>query len=167
EPDEGVLADFQALGVRIVLCSAADGRGLDELRAVLTGKQSVLAGASGVGKSTLINALVPGAEAATAAVRLKDQRGRHTTTAAVVYDLPGGGMVIDTPGLRELGIGIGPAELTWYFPEFEPLAARCRFRDCTHSHEPDCAVQQAAENGEILPRRYDSYLRILDTLDER
>jgi len=167
EPDEDVLADFQALGVRIVLCSAADGRGLDELRAVLAGKQSVLAGASGVGKSTLINAIVPGAEAATAAVRQKDQRGRHTTTAAVVYDLPGGGTVIDTPGLRELGIGIGPAELTWYFPEFEPLAARCRFRDCTHSREPDCAVQQAAENGEILPRRYESYLRILETLDER
>ena len=126
----------------------------------------MLAGASGVGKSTLVNALVPGAGAAVREVRAKDDRGRHTTSAATVYDLPGGGLLVDTPGIREIGIRLTAEELSWYFPEFEPLQSRCRFRNCSHTHEPACAVQAAVEAGEISPRRFESYLRILATLDE-
>jgi ribosome biogenesis GTPase len=95
---------------------------------------------------------------------MKDERGRHTTTSAAVYDLPGGGMLVDTPGLRELGMSLDAEELPWYFPEFEPFAPQCRFNDCTHTHEPDCAVIAAVEAGRIPPRRYESYLRILETL---
>jgi ribosome biogenesis GTPase len=117
-----------------------------------------------VGKTALINALVPGASEATGAVREADGRGRHTTSAALVYDLPGGGIIVDTPGIRELGMNLTAAELPWYFPEFEPLAPVCRFNDCTHTHEPDCAVVAAVEAGQISRRRYESYLRIMDSL---
>ena len=163
-PDDAVLADFRSLDVRVLLCSAKSGAGLDELRPVLQGKRSVLAGASGVGKSALINSLVPGAEAVTRTVRRKDSRGRHTTSAATVYDLPGGGFIVDTPGIRELGVRVERAELSWYFPEFDALCPKCKFNDCTHTHEPGCAVVAAVERGEIKSRRYDGYLRILETL---
>jgi len=166
KPDKQVLADFKSLGIDVLLCSAATGKGTRALSRKLTGKRSILAGASGVGKSTLINAIVPDANAATRTVRAADERGRHTTTAAVVYDLPGGGMLIDTPGIRELGMRLDATELPWYFPEFEALAPACRFNNCTHTHEPECAVLRAVEAGDIVPRRYESYLRILDTLSE-
>ncbi len=163
-PDKNVLADFESLDMPIVLCSALTGEGLDLLRQQLAGKRSVLAGASGAGKTTLINAIVPGAQAATQPVRAKDQRGRHTTSAAVVYDLPGGGLIIDTPGIRELAVQLSADQLPWYFPEFEQVAPRCKFNNCTHTHEPDCAVIAAVEDGAIPSRRYDSYLRILETI---
>jgi ribosome biogenesis GTPase len=163
-PDAGMLDDLRARGVEVHLASAATGAGAAELAAALAGRRSVLAGASGVGKSTLVNAMVPGAQAATNAVRARDERGRHTTSAAVVYDLPAGGMIVDTPGIRELGVGLEASELPWYFPEFEPLAPQCRFNDCTHTHEPQCAVVAAVESGGVDPRRYESYLRILETL---
>ncbi len=170
-PDQAVTAGFVELGVHIVQCSAVTGEGLEDLRAALAGRRSVLAGASGTGKSTLVNAIIPGAAAATRPVRRSDERGRHTTAAAVIYDLPpagpgqpAGGMIVDTPGVRELGMELTAAELPWYFPEFEQLAGRCQFRNCTHTHEPDCAVIAAVQAGDIQPRRYDSYLRILDSL---
>ena len=166
-PDKEILADCDALGVQIHLTSAVQGEGLDELAMALKDKRSVLAGASGVGKSTLINALVPGANVATRTVRRKDRRGRHVTSAAAMYDLPGGGVLVDTPGIRQLGINLTPAELPWYFPEFEQLAGQCKFNDCTHTHEADCAVLAAVEADEIPRRRYESYLRILDTLGDR
>jgi len=164
DPDEQVLGEFEALDVTVHRTSAVTGAGLDSLAAALREKRSVLAGASGVGKSTLINALVPGADAGTRRVRAKDQRGRHKTSAAAMYDLPGGGVLVDTPGLRELGINLTAEELPWYYPEFEPFAQQCKFSDCTHTHEPDCAVIDAVRKGRILPRRYESYLRILETL---
>jgi len=164
--DRRVLDDFRALGIDIFFCSARTGEGLDALRAALAAKRSVLAGASGVGKSTLINAMVPSAAAATRTVRLKDQRGRHTTSAASVYDLPGGGLLVDTPGIRELGMKLDVEELPWYFPEFEQRAQACHFNDCTHTHEPDCAIRAAVEGGKIPPRRYASYLRLRETLDD-
>jgi ribosome biogenesis GTPase len=164
-PDKGVLAEFHELGIETLLVSAASGEGLDQLRSRLRGHRSVLAGASGVGKTTLINALIPDADALTRSVREKDDRGRHTTTSALVYDLPEGGMIIDTPGIRELGMAIPARQLPWYFPEFESLAPQCRFNDCTHTHEPGCAIQAAVESGEISPRRYGSYLRILDSME--
>ena len=166
-PDESTVAGFVDLGVKVVLCSAVTGAGLDDLRAALAGRRSVLAGASGVGKSTLVNALVPGATAAVRSVRVKDQRGRHTTGATCIYELAGdarGGVIVDTPGVRELGIELTAAELPWYFPEFDEHSPRCHFSNCTHTHEPDCAVLAAVEAGTISARRYESYLRILGTL---
>ena len=183
-PSEDDRAYFASLGVPAVLCSAVTGAGLDELRGLLAGRRTVLAGASGVGKSSLINALVPGAEAATREVRMKDERGRHTTASAAVYDLPAtgaadggadapvelptvgaGGVLVDTPGLRELGLPIGGDELPWYFPEFEPYAPLCRMSRCTHVHEPACAVIRAVDEGLIPPRRYDSYLRMRESIE--
>jgi ribosome biogenesis GTPase len=171
-PDPAIVAGFVEMGLKVILCSAITGEGLDDLRAALAGRRSVLAGASGAGKSTLVNALIPHAAAATREVRLKDRRGRHTTAAASVYELPaaGGGqagMLVDTPGIRELGIALTAVELPWYFPEFDAPAGLCRFKDCTHTHEPHCAVRAAVESGAIPARRYDSYLRILDTLAEK
>jgi len=165
-PPDGVLEGFEAMGLKAILVSAATRTGLEELRTALAGKRTILAGQSGVGKSTLINAIIPGAQAATNEIRMKDQRGRHTTSSAVIYDLSAGGMIVDTPGVRELGVYMGVNELPWYFPEFDPFTAACKFRDCTHTHEPSCAVQQAVESGAIAARRYESYLRILETLDE-
>lgn len=162
-PDDALIRDFESLGLEVIPCSAKTGDGLESLSRRLSGKQTVLAGASGVGKSTLINAIVPDADAATRTVREKDQRGRHTTSATVVYGLPGGGIIVDTPGLRELGIRLDEAELSWYFPEFEAVAGQCKFRNCTHTHEPDCAVIEGVEQGRIIPRRYRSYLNILET----
>jgi ribosome biogenesis GTPase / thiamine phosphate phosphatase len=162
--DETVLTDFEDLGVQILFCSALTGEGMEALGAILTGKRSILAGASGVGKSTLVNGLIPGATAATREIRDKDNRGRHTTSATKVYRLPGGGLLVDTPGIRELGMHLEADELPWYFPEFEALSRECRFNDCTHTHEPGCAVRSAAESGSIPSRRYASYLRLLDTI---
>ena len=164
QADPSVLADFASLGVEIIQCSAVTGEGLENLIKVLEGKRSVLAGASGVGKSTLINGILPGTNAVTNTVRDKDKRGRHTTTASVVYDLPAGGIIVDTPGLRELGLAMSASELPWYFPEFEQVAQQCKFRDCTHTHEPKCAVIAAVQVGDILPRRYAGYLNIRQTL---
>jgi ribosome biogenesis GTPase len=164
--DEKILADISALKVPIVRCSAATGAGVDALAERLAGKRSVLAGASGVGKTSLINRVVPEAEGETRSVRAKDQRGRHTTSQSRVYDLPRGGMLVDTPGVRELGLDLQPQELPWFFPEIEEYAPKCKFNDCTHTHEPDCAVRAAVEAGLIRPRRYESYLRILETLED-
>jgi len=163
-PDGDTVAELQGLLGSVVCCSCKTGEGLDALAAALKGRKSVLAGASGTGKSTLINCLVPGAGAATRTIRTKDNRGRHRTSAAAVYQLPAGGLLVDTPGVRELGIRLEAAELPWYFPEFTELSGQCKFRNCTHTHEPDCAVIQAVQAGELSPRRYESYLRIHETL---
>jgi len=164
-PEEALIEHFTEMGLAPLCCSAVTGGGMEALAERLTGRRNVLAGPSGAGKSTLINALVPGANALTRKVRSKDRRGRHTTSAAVVYDLAGGGLIVDTPGVRELGMDLTVQELSWYFPEFEPYLGRCRFNNCTHTHEPDCAVAHAVETGEVSSRRYDSYRRILETLE--
>jgi len=165
-PDEQLLADFAAMGIDVFACSALKAEGISALRASSLNRRSVLAGASGVGKSTLINAMVPSAAATVRPLGKLKARGRHTTTAAAIYDLPEGGMIVDTPGVRELGLQLEAAEVPWYFPEFEKLTGQCRFNDCTHTHEPGCAVIAAVQTGVIPPRRYDSYLRILETLEE-
>ncbi|MBI5722654.1 MAG: ribosome small subunit-dependent GTPase A [Planctomycetes bacterium] len=163
-PDEDALGEFESL-VRAFRCCPPTGEGIGPLLAEIAGATCVLTGASGVGKSALVNAMVPGAAAATRQIRAKDERGRHTTTSASVYDLPDGGLIVDTPGVRELGVGLRREELAWYFPEFEPFAGQCKFADCSHSHEPDCAVIRAAESGAVNQRRYESYLRILQSVE--
>lgn len=165
-PDRQALEAFAAMELKTVPISARTGEGLDALLPELAGRRSVVAGASGVGKSTLINRLVPGADLPTREVRRADERGRHTTSSAAIHELPGGGVLVDTPGIRELGLRIEPAELPWYFPEFEQFVPQCRFSNCTHTHEPDCAVAAAVEAEKIPARRYQSYLHLLDTLEE-
>jgi ribosome biogenesis GTPase len=99
-------------------------------------------------------------------VRKSDKRGRHTTASAFIYKLPDGGVIVDTPGVRELGMDMELSELPWYFPDFEPFAAGCKFNDCTHTHEPLCAVLAAVEDGKLPRVRYESYLRIFESIEQ-
>ena len=163
EPDE--LHPYRELGIPILLTSCEDGRGLDDLRQALEGRFSVLAGASGVGKSSLLNALEPSLNIETQEVSNFNEKGRHTTTTARLYTF-NNIRIIDTPGIRKLGIsGVSPEELAFYFPEIEPYAHACKFRDCTHTCEPGCAVLEAVENGDIPQQRYGSYLRIRESME--
>ncbi len=166
EPDHELMNEYAALGVKWVCCSAMTGAGIESVRELLRGRASILAGASGVGKSSILNALVEGLNLATREVRQRDSRGRHTTSAATLYELPSGGKVVDTPGIRELGIEMEAAELPWYFPEFWPYSPQCRFKDCTHTHEPSCAIRAAVAEGKIAQDRFNSYLRIRDSMEE-
>jgi ribosome biogenesis GTPase len=152
---------YTSLGYPVIYTSARSGRGVDELRDVLHGKISVFSGPSGVGKSSLLNALQPGLGLEARAVSRATSKGRHTTVVRQLFPLEGGGYVADTPGLKALGLwDIEPEELDGYFPELRPLVSRCQFSDCTHVHEPGCAVLAALAAGEIHPGRYHSYLRM-------
>lgn len=166
-PDElPDLSTYERLGVEVLRGSGSSGDGLGELGRILSGSWSAFAGNSGVGKSTLIASLCPDEVVGVAEVRDKDGRGRHTTTRATIYRLPGGGRIVDTPGIRELALHrLSIPEVGLYFTEFEPLFGTCRFNDCIHVHEPGCAVRAAVESGTIHPDRYASYLRILETLE--
>jgi ribosome biogenesis GTPase len=158
-PDVSLYAE---LGVPVVFASAATGAGLDELRHVLAGTVAVFTGHSGVGKSSLVNALLGEARQATGAVRWADGRGRHTTTSSSLIRLDDGSYLVDTPGVRSLGIWeIDKASLSAYFPDFDPFSAGCRFSTCTHVHEPRCAVKAAAALGDLPHQRYESYLRLM------
>ncbi len=151
-----------ANGVEVLLASAYDGRGTSELRERLEGRVSGLAGQSGVGKSSLLNAMYPAYRIRTNVVSEDSGKGRHTTTSSRLYPLPGGGYLADTPGIRSLGLFDEVAEegLGGVFPEIEAAAAGCRFRDCSHTHEPRCAVKEAVERGEIDEDRYRNYVRL-------
>ena len=158
---------YQGLDLPILPCSATTGSGIDALRQRLAGKTAVVVGHSGVGKSSLVNAMYPDAEAATGAISDALGKGRHTTTRSNLYDMAGNVRLIDTPGIREFGLWRMDAEsLGHYFPDFSEHAASCRFRNCTHSHEPACAVRQAAQSGQLPEPRYATYLRILESLKE-
>jgi ribosome biogenesis GTPase len=159
-----VLAPYLALGVAFAGCSATSGEGIDALRVLLRGRTAVFLGHSGVGKTSLLNALDPEGGRRVGAVRAGDGKGRHTTTASTMRALGDGTRVIDTPGIRAFGLDdLEPEELRAAFPEFTPFAARCRFTDCSHTREPACAVREAAADGTVDAARYASYLRILAT----
>lgn len=150
-----------ALGADILAISATENSGIDELAAYLKpGTTGVLLGSSGVGKSTIVNALIGHERQAVTNVREADSKGRHTTVSRELIVLPGGGMLIDTPGLRELQLWVGEESLQQSFTDIEELAMNCRFRDCTHGREPGCAVQEALGDGSLDSKRFDSYLRL-------
>lgn len=158
-----LLADAQtaAPGVRVLAVSAATGEGLDALAAVLASGTSVLLGQSGAGKSTLANALLGEDVQGVRAARDRDGKGRHTTTTRDLLVLPGGGVVIDTPGLRGVGMWDADAGLARTFSDIEELAAECRFHDCGHHTEPGCAVLAAIDRGDLPQRRLESYRKLL------
>ena len=163
------IRDFMSIVDKVIPVSVKTGVGLERLREELLGKSSVFSGQSGVGKSTLVNALVPGAELETGAVRERDGKGRHTTTSSSLFDFPGGGYVIDTPGIRSIGLADGDDDmdgetLAKIFPGFfEGDLFTCKYSNCKHLKEPGCSVRAAVESGKLSRARYASYLRILNS----
>jgi ribosome biogenesis GTPase len=158
---------YECLGYPVIYTSAKSGLGVPELTLKLKGKISVFAGPSGVGKSSLLNTIQPGLGLAIRSVSQATQKGRHTTVVRQLFPLEEGGYVADTPGLKALALwDVHPEELDGYFPELRELVAGCQFSDCTHVHEPGCAVQAALARGEVHPERYASYMRIRLGQDE-
>jgi len=167
EEVESLRRIYAGLGYPFVHCNASDGSGIDELKSHLEGRISVLAGESGVGKSTLINQLVRGANLATREVSRRAERGRHTTRNVELLRLDPSGYVVDTPGFSYLELKMmEPGDLAYYFPEMRELSVECRFDDCLHQQEPDCAVKAAVEGGRIAQSRYDSYLSFLEEIQD-
>ena len=164
---DGRLDRYEALGYGILRCSAAEGRGLEELAKLLRGKTAVFVGQSGVGKSSILNAMAPGIGRRTGEVSEKYARGKHTTTMAELIVIDESTRIIDTPGVRRLALrGIEPGELDAYFPELRALAPQCEFGlSCSHGDEPGCRIRRAVEAGEVLEDRYESYLRIRRELE--
>ena len=158
---------YQAVGYQCLQFSALQGQGIDQLSDLLRDKTTLLSGNSGVGKTTLLNTLIPGLQAATAEISLAHDTGQHTTTFSQMFDLPSGGQIIDTPGIKGFGtFDIQRAELSHYFREIFRESDQCRYYNCTHTHEPGCAVRQAVSEGRIAATRYTSYLSMLDDKDE-
>jgi len=152
---------YKEIGYECSRISAMEGMNVDELREELRNKTTLIAGHSGVGKSTLINQLIPSADLRTGDISAWSEKGKHTTTFAEMLSLPGGGFIIDTPGIQEFGIvDIEPQELGHFFPEFRARLNQCKYHNCKHINEPGCAVLKAVEKEEIAPSRYQSYLSI-------
>lgn len=166
---------YEAIGYSVKKVSVQTGEGVDELSAMLKDKVTLLSGHSGVGKSSFLNKLFPQMNLKTQDVSGWSGKGMHTTTFAEMFDLPAGqaglptgGKVIDTPGIRELGlVDIPKQELSHYFPEMKVLINDCQFNNCLHAEEPDCAIKKAVNNGSISAERYISYRNILDKIEER
>jgi ribosome biogenesis GTPase len=164
---ESRFADYKTAGYPVHFTSAAAGWGLEALHVALDGRTSVLSGPSGVGKSSLMNALYPGLNLRVGEISESVNKGRHTTVGAVMHPLPAGGYVADTPGLREVGVwGLNPVDLPDCFPEFRPFVHECRFGDCSHLSEPGCAVIAAVGSRTVSAARYDSYSRLRLELEE-
>lgn len=161
ENEEDIFGLYENIGYRVIYTSAKLEKGLDELRSVLKNKISALAGPSGVGKSSLLNALQPGLGLAVNEISKVMNKGRHTTVTRQMFPLEGGGYVADTPGWKSLALWDTEAgEMDAYFPELRDLVPYCQFSDCTHIHEPGCAVLAALQAEKIYPERYESYLRL-------
>jgi ribosome biogenesis GTPase / thiamine phosphate phosphatase len=168
EPLLEQVENYRKAGYQVALTSARTGKGISELEEALRGKLSVLLGKSGVGKTSLLNAIQPELGLRVNHVSQATGKGKHTTTHLAMFDLPGGGSVVDTPGMREFGLweanlaeGERELDLAMYFPEMRPFVGRCKFGlDCSHDHEPGCAVRKAVAVGKISENRYQSYLRI-------
>lgn len=162
-----VIQVYRKAGYPVVATCAVDGRGIDELRQLVQFKTSIFAGHSGVGKSSLLNALEPGLGLRTKVISDATNRGQHTTTHVELHPLSFGGYIADTPGIRSIGLWkVTPDDMPHLYPEFRPYLGQCRFHNCLHIGEPDCRIKQAMAEGEIAAERYEGYARIRDTLDE-
>ena len=158
---------YGGLGYPILFTSAIQGTGIDQLKEVLVGLKTVFSGPSGVGKSSLINAIQPGLGLKIREVRQAARKGKHTTSSVTFLRLDMGGYVVDTPGVRELGLwNIKKQEVAGYFPDIWGVGKSCKYSGCTHSHEPFCAVKEAVQRGVFNERRYNSYLRILNSVEK-
>jgi len=159
---ENMLHDYERIGYTCLSVSAQTNRGIDTLHDALQDQTGILVGQSGVGKSSLINRLVPDADIAVGPISASTQEGTHTTTASAMHDLPGGGRLIDTPGVRDFVPAIPePRSVQAGFPEILAAADQCRFGDCRHLREPQCGVKDAVQSGTVTQRRYESYKRLL------
>ncbi|MCV6588372.1 MAG: small ribosomal subunit biogenesis GTPase RsgA [Marinobacterium sp.] len=159
---------YRDIGYQVLHASAADSAGLEALTSILNNRISVFVGQSGVGKSSLINALLPGVDLKTGALSEQTRKGRHTTTTARLFHFPSGGDLIDSPGIREFALWhIDPDTLLDGFREFRPFSGHCRFRDCKHQKEPGCALKEAVAAGSISEARWASYWHILSSLEEQ
>jgi ribosome biogenesis GTPase / thiamine phosphate phosphatase len=162
-----VAAAYQAAHVRVILTSAVDGEGLSELRGVLQGRTTALAGLSGVGKSSLLGAAEPGLNLRVGEVSDRRREGRHTTTQVSLHTLNAGGFVVDTPGIREMGLaGLKRVDLRQFYPDFAEAAQRCDYANCTHTREPGCGVRSAVRGGRVAALRLDNYRKILEDLQD-
>ena len=158
---------YETVGYKCVAVSATTGMGMDAIKPLLKDKITLLSGNSGVGKSTLINAILPGANLRTADISEAHNTGMHTTTYSELFELPDGGALIDIPGVKGFGtFNIERDEVAHYFRDIFAISADCRFNNCTHTHEPGCAVLQALEEHRLAPSRYASYLSMMDDQDE-
>lgn len=158
---------YERAGYNIIEVSATEDEGVEAVRELLRGKTTLLSGNSGVGKSTLVAAVEPGLDIKTGEISQSHHKGKHTTTFSTMYPLSDGGYIIDTPGIKGFGlIDIDDAELAHYFPEMMRYLPDCRFYNCSHTHEPGCAVVEAVKRGEIAYPRYESYLKIMDEDDK-
>lgn len=159
---------YSSIGYKVYLVSTKVGTGIDVLRQDLKGKITLLSGHSGVGKSSLLNSILPELGIRTQDVSGWSGKGMHTTTFAEMYDLPGGGAIVDTPGMREFGlVDISRQELSHYFPEMRSRLNGCQFNNCLHINEPGCAIKEAVVGGEIAEDRYVSYATILESIEDR
>jgi ribosome biogenesis GTPase len=158
---------YSIIGYKVIRTSAKTGIGVDKLKDLFKGKKNILWGQSGVGKSSLLNKIYPGLNLKTKLISTFNEKGTHSTVTSTMFKVDQTTFVIDTPGIREIDpYGIRQEDLGHYFRDFIPYIKYCRFNSCTHNHEPDCAVIRAVEEEEIFPERYDSYLKLLETVEQ-